>query len=71
MEKPILIAIHKTSIGVMATIQFPPGKTPKSGEVVILEGISYKITGVVFSVNPVTQADWLENNIHSCRIEKL
>ncbi|WP_146616305.1 hypothetical protein [Chitinophaga dinghuensis] len=71
MENPLLIAIHKVSMGVMATIQFPTGKVPKIGDIVILEGISYKIAGVVFSVNPITQGDRLDNNIHDCRIEKL
>ncbi|RAJ75625.1 hypothetical protein CLV59_109239 [Chitinophaga dinghuensis] len=71
MDSPSLIAIHNLSLGLMATIQFPAGKNPRIGNTIILEGITYKITGVVSFTSVETYMHRLEQNIHDCRIEKL
>lgn len=66
-----LISMESFTIGVMATIKFPPGIKPHSGDLIKLETGVYKITGVVFSVNTPIGFERLQDNIFDCRIEQV
>jgi hypothetical protein len=57
-----------TKVGTMATIRFPRGVTPMSGNIVELGDQLYKITGVVFSANTSIRRERLDNNIFDCQI---
>lgn len=71
IENVVLISMESFTIGIIATIKFPRGIKPHSGDLIKLEAGVYKITGVVFSVNTQIGFERLRDNIFDCRIEQV